>query len=152
MPLITGGETFVEGEVLVGDATGYIGEAATNPATVTGISLASSLGMSATGEVGHLSDQARPVGTLIQFYKPASGQLFTCSNLTENSSTRATPTIANVFDTAGFYFDNTNWWVDTNASNVHVEIVAVLDSRGAPLGDTTIRTVGTGVAVVFGFL
>jgi hypothetical protein len=151
--LLTGGETFLEGEVLVIGTTGYIGEAATNPVTVTGISLASSRGMNASGEAGHLSDTARPVGTLIQFYKPASGQLFSCQNWAEDGSgTAATPTVANVGDTAGFTLTGGDWYVDSGVANHHVEVVAVVDSNGAPLGDTTIRTVGAGVAVVFGFL
>jgi hypothetical protein len=150
---LTAGQTFLEGEVVAVAAAGTLSEAATNPAVVTGISIASSQGVSATGEAGMLADQVRPTGTLIQFYKPSSGQLFACRNFaTDGSGTAATPTLANVGDTAGFTLNGDDWYVDTGAGNKHVEITAVLDANGAPLGDTTIRTVGTGVAVVFGFI
>jgi hypothetical protein len=63
------------------------------------------------------------------------------------------PLISDVGNTAGFTLTGGGaWFVDTGVANHHVEIVAVIDSNGAPLGDTTIRTVGAGVAVVFGFL
>jgi hypothetical protein len=36
--------------------------------------------MNAVGELGTLADQVRPTGTIIQFYKPIEGQLFTTTN------------------------------------------------------------------------
>ena len=45
-----------------------------------------------------------------------------------------------------------SWSVDTGTANIHVEITGVLDVNGAPLGDTSIRTTGVGVTVVFGFI
>jgi hypothetical protein len=159
MPLTTG-QSFLEGEVVVGTAAGTLSEAATNPGTVTGISLASSQGTSATGEAGMLADQVRPDGTLIQFYKPASGQLFVvrCGTgsssrfATDGAGTAAAATVANVFDIAGFTLTGGNWFLDTGVTNLLVEITHVLDANGAPLGDTSIRTVGDGAFVVFGFL
>jgi hypothetical protein len=156
---LAGSQTFLEGEVVVFTAGGLLQEASTNPGTVTGISAAPSFGMNATGEAGHLSDSSgndttvRPTGTLIQFYKPASGQLFSCSNFaTDGSGTAAAIPVTVVGDTAGFTLTSGNWFVDTGVTNTLIEITHVLDSNGAPLGDSTIRTVGTGVAVVFGFL
>jgi hypothetical protein len=146
-------QTFYEGEVLALSG-GSVAEAATNPASVLGISIASSQGMNAVGELGTLADQVRPTGTIIQFYKPIEGQLFTTTNYAEDAAgTAVVPLISDVGNTAGFTLTGGGaWFVDTGVANHHVEIVAVIDSNGAPLGDTTIRTVGAGVAVVFGFL
>jgi len=62
------------------------------------------------------------------------------------------PTQANVADTAGFTLSGNDWFVDTGTANLHVEVVAVLDGNGQPIGDSFSRAAGTGVSVVFGFL
>lgn len=145
---LTTGQTFEEGEVVTVAAAGTLSEAGDDPTVVAGISMASSQGKTATGANG-----ARPNGTLVQIYKPVSGQLFITDNFaTDGAGTDTAPDLTNVGDTAGFTLASGVWSVDTGTVNHHVEIVAVLDSNRQPLGDTTVRTTGTGTSVVFGFL
>ena len=142
------GSTFEEGEPVLVGGPGTLGECLSDPAVVSGISAGTSQGKTATGING-----TRPTGTLIQIYKPIDGQLFISKNFaTDGAGTPVAPTLIRVGDTAGFVKFGDDWYVDTGASNAHVEITAVLDANGAPLGDQTVRTVGTGVSVVFGFL
>jgi hypothetical protein len=145
---IDSGQTFQPGEPVVVDADGTIDECGSDPVTVTGIALGSSQGKDANGIAGTVAN-----GTQISFYKPVNGQLFVTRRFaTDGAGTAATPAVTSVGDTAGFILASDIWYVDTGAANVHVEIVAVLDDNGAPLGDTTVRTTGTGTQVVFGFL
>ena len=155
---LMGAQTFEEGEVVAVGAGGYVGEAATDPPLVTGISAASSLGMSANGEIGHLSvaganTTPRPVGTWIQVYKPVQGQYFACSNLSEDGTgtTLITPLQEHVGDTIGFTLNGGVWGVDRTCANIHAEIVAVIDSHANFLSDIN-REITAGVSVVFGFL
>jgi hypothetical protein len=145
---LAGSQTFEEGEPVVLSG-GSIQECATNPAVVAGISVGTSQGKDANGD-----DGTRPTGTLIQVYTPTDEQLFVTQNFaTDGSGTPATPAQSNVGSQAGFTLDGSGgWYVDTNAVNKHVEIVAVLDGNGQPIGDTNVRTAGTGVSVVFVFL
>lgn len=141
-------QTFEEGEPVVVQAAGTLAECATNPGTVAGISAGSSQGKTSTGD-----DGTRPTGTMIQVYSPTDEQLFVTQNFaTDGSGTAATPDQTHVGDLAGFTLTGGDWYVDTGASNDHVEIVAVLDGNGQPVGDSTVRTAGTGVSVVFVFL
>jgi hypothetical protein len=152
---ITTGMTFRAGEVVVVAAAGTLSEAGDDPATVTGIAMGDSQGKDANGQDGTVPD-----GTLISVYKPTAGQLFkvTCGTgdagrfATDGAGTAAAAALTTVGDTAGFTLTGGNWFLDTGASNIHAEIVAVLDENGAPLGDTNVRTTGTATTVVFGFI
>ncbi len=110
--------------------------------------MGSSQGKTATGDDGSV-----PTGTMIPIYKPDSGQLFITQNLaTDGAGTAVTPTQAHVGDTAGFTLAGGIWYLDTGTANIHVEVVAVLDGNGQPVGSSTARTASTGVYVVFGFI
>ena len=145
---ITTGMTFEDGEVVVVAGAGTLSEAADDPATVAGISLGSSQGMTAALTVGTVPD-----GTMITIYKPSSGQLFATDNFaTGGAGVAVVPTLAVVGDVAGFSLIAGVWSVDTGTANVHVEVTDVLDANGQPLGSTNIRTVGVGATVIFGFM
>ena len=146
-PLVAG-QDFEEGEPVVVGAAGTLAECATNPATVSGISAASSQGKTSVG-----TDGTRPTGTMIQIYTPTDEQLFVTQNLArDGAGTAVTPLQTDVADLAGFTLASDVWYVDSGAVNQHVEIVAVLDSDGQPIGDSTIRDAGTGLSVVFVFV
>ena len=150
---LAAGQTFENGEIVVVGAAGTLAEAGDDPAVVAGISIGSSQGLVANASPINLSTIA--TGTLIPFYKPVSGQLFKTDNFaTDGAGTAATPAVTTIGDTAGFTLAGAPaaWSLDTGAANAHVEVVDVLDSRGHSVGDTTIRTAGTGVTVVFGFI
>ena len=141
-------QTFEAGEPVVAGAAGTLAECGDDPAVVTGISMGSSQGKDGNGDDGTV-----PTGSLIPVYKPSSGQLFiTQLFATDGAGTSVAPTQANVADTAGFTLAGNDWFVDTGTANLHVEVVAVLDGNGQPIGDSFSRAAGTGVSVVFGFL
>jgi len=142
-------QTFEAGEPVVAGAAGTLAECGDDPAVVTGISMGSSQGKDGNGDDGTV-----PTGSLVPVYKPSSGQLFITQQFaTDGAGTSVAPTQANVADTAGFTLDgNGDWFVDTGTANLHVEVVAVLDGNGQPIGDSFSRAAGTGVSVVFGFL
>lgn len=145
---ITTGQTFLDGEVVRVVAAGTLSEAGDDPATVAGISMGSSQGMTAALVTGTVPD-----GTMISIYKPTSGQLFISDNFAEDGGgTAVVPTLAHVGDVAGFTLAGGTWSVDTGTVNLHVEITDVLDVNGQPLGSINERTAGTGVSVVFGFI
>lgn len=152
---ISGAQTFLEGEPLTvstGVNGGWLVECANDPIRVVGIAAAPSQGKNANGT----ALGTRPDGTIIQFYKPASGQLFVTTRLSTDGAgttviTSPNITRAYVGDTAGFALAGGIWYVDTGCANIHVEIVAIADSTGAIIGDPT-RPVGDGVYVVFGFI
>jgi hypothetical protein len=144
---IAAAQSFEPGEVVLVQAAGTLAEAADDPASVAGITMGSSQGKDTNGDEGTV-----PTGTSIPIYKPGNGQLFITQNFaTDGAGTLVTPTQAHVGDTAGFTLSSGVWLVDTGAANAHVEVVAVLDGNGQPVGDGTVRSAGTGVSVVFGF-
>ena len=147
---LAGSQTFEDGEVVALDATGLAAEASDDPTTVAGIAAVSSQGRTSAGLKG-----SKAAYSNCQLYLPEYGQIFITENFaTDGAGTPATPTILNIGDTAGFTLASGVWYVDTGASNVHVEIVDLLDVNKEPI-TSPLNMAAVGVTpfyVLFGFL
>ena len=141
-------QTFDVGEVVFVASSGELTECSTDPDMVVGITAGSSQGKDVAGNTG-----TRPTGTLIQVFTATDEQVFETRNFaTDGAGTAVTPTLANVGDFAGFSLAGGAWFLDTGTATHHCEIIEVLDRNGAPLGDSTSRSVGAGVTVRFVFI
>ncbi len=140
---VTASQSFLEGEAVLVVAAGTLSEAADDPSAITGIAAHRSTDVDGT---------ALPVGRRVTVYRTSPGQVFRTTNFaTDGAGTAATPTVANVGDTAGLDFSGGNWFLDTNKNNVICAIVDVLDSKGQSLSDPLLN-VGTGSIVLFEFI
>jgi len=139
---VAASQTFVGGEPVVVGAAGTITECGDDPAIVDGIAAHKSTDV-----------DGNSLGTTHQIavYGTSSGQVYITKNFaTDGAGTAATPTLANIGDSAGFTGPGT-WYLDTGTTNLQTEIIGVQDAAGNNLGDPNVLP-GTGVWVLFKFV
>lgn len=141
---LTASASFDEGDIVVVAAAGGLGEAADDPASVSGIAA-----MRSTDADGSVVT----TGTPITYYTTADANLFVTNNFaTDGGGTSATPTQANAVGAqAGLTRSSGTWSVDTGTANLLVRIEKVLDDKGHDISDP-LSVAGSGDAVVFRFL
>lgn len=138
-------QTFEPGEPVNVNASGQAAEAGSNPAgtALTGIAMAGP----GSGNIDWATGNAMAAGASIPVVIPTTSTTFATTNFaTDGAGTAATPTAANIGDTAGLVLASGNWFVDVGATNKVAEIVDVLDADGKSLKNSG---AGTGQTVVF---
>lgn len=136
--------TFLRGEPVVFNGSGFIAECANDPAGLAGIAQESSI---------DIEGRIRATGTIIPVIEPRDSQLWVCNNFaTDGAATPATPSQANAIGrTAGLTLNGANWTVDTGAGNAILQIDDVIDRNGISLGNPSFIR-GAGFNVIFRFL
>ena len=138
------GATFLPGEPVAFDGTGFIVEASTDPSNIAGIAAESSI---------DIEGRIRPTGIGISVMEPLPSQLWVCNqfSILENG-TPAAPTQANsIGKLAGLVILNNQWVVSTGAGNPICRIDDVMDKHGVSITNPNFVR-GPGYHVIFRFV
>lgn len=136
--------TFLRGEPVVFNGSGFIAECANDPSGVAGVAQESSI---------DIEGRIRATGTIIPVIEPRESQLWVCDRFaTDGAATPATPSQANAIGrVGGLTLNGANWTVDTGAGNTILKIEDVIDRNNISVGNPAFLR-GVGVRVIFRFI